>query len=138
MPTASQTERNVRYLSDEWIRSVAEEIATDDALAGVARSHTVSVTQVVSSTPFGEVTYHLKCSDGTVTFGRGAIPSDIVFTQDYETAVDVVLGRLNAAEAFINGRVRFKGDHEKVIAAQPFFAALDAVFARVRTRTTFE
>jgi putative sterol carrier protein len=51
--------------------------------------------------------------------------------------VAIARGELNAAESFITGKVRFSGDHEKVIAAQPFFAALDSVFTRVRARTTF-
>ena len=128
----------MRYLSQEWIGAVAREADADPALAKAAASHTVSVTQVVTDTPFGEVTYHLVCRDGRVSVGSGAVPSDIVFTQTYQTALDVVLGRLNAAEAFINGKVRFTGDHEKVIAAQPLFAALDGVFARVRERTKFD
>ena len=128
----------MRYLSDQWIKAIADDVASDATLAAVAVSHSVSVTQVVSGTPWGEVSYHLACQNGKVTFGKGAIPSDIVFTQNYETAVDIALGRLNAAEAFINGKVRFTGDHEKVIAAQSFFAALDAVFTRVRAITKFD
>lgn len=128
----------MRYLSDEWIKAVADDIASDSALAVFAASYSVSVTQIVSDTPFGDVTYHLACREGAVTFGKGSAPSDIVFSQDYQTAVDVALGHLNAAEAFISGKVRFTGDHEKVIEAQPFFAALDAVFTRVRARTTFD
>lgn len=128
----------MRYLSQEWIGAVAREADADPALAKAAASHTVSVTQVVTDTPFGEVTYHLVCRDGRVSVGSGVVPSDIVFTQTYQTALDVVLGRLNAAEAFINGKVRFTGDHEKVITAQPLFAALDGVFARVRERTKFD
>lgn len=50
----------------------------------------------------------------------------------------MALARINAADAFISGKVRFSGDHEKVIAAQPLFAALDAVFSRVRARTQFD
>jgi putative sterol carrier protein len=50
----------------------------------------------------------------------------------------VALARINAAEAFISGTVRFAGDHEKIVTAQPLFAALDAVFARVRARTQFD
>jgi len=128
----------VRYLSDEWINAVATEVATDSALTSAATSHTVSVTQVVTDTPFGEVAYHLVSRGGVVSFGKGEVPGDITFSQSYATAVDIVMGRLNAAEAFINGNVRFKGDHEKVIAAQPLFAALDGVFTRVRARTTFD
>lgn len=128
----------MRYLSDEWIAAVAQEASADPSVAGTAADHAVSVTQVVTDTPFGDVSYHLACRDGRLSFGKGAIPSDIVFSQSYRTALDIVNGRLNAAEAFINGKVRFTGDHEKVIAAQPLFAVLDAVFLRVRARTTFE
>jgi hypothetical protein len=49
----------------------------------------------------------------------------------------VATGNINAADAFINGHVRFQGDHQRLIDAQPLFAALDAVFARVRLRTAF-
>jgi putative sterol carrier protein len=96
------------------------------------------VTQIVNGTPFGDVAYHLVCRDGKMSFGRGRVPCDVTFTQNYMTAVDVALARINAADAFISGKVRFSGDHEKVVAAQPLFAALDAVFARVRARTQFE
>lgn len=128
----------MRYLSDEWIRAVADEVAADAKLQALAASHVVSVVQNVTGTPFGDVTYHLICRDAAVTFAGGSVPADVVFTQDYTTAVDVALGRLNAAEAFINGKVRFTGDHERVVAAQPLFAALDGAFTRVRERTTFD
>ena len=128
----------MRYLSDEWIAAVADEIGGDAVLAMAARSHSVAVTQIVNGTPFGEVAYHLVCRDGKISFGKGKVPCDVTFTQSYTTAVDVALARINAAEAFISGTVRFAGDHEKIVAAQPLFAALDAVFARVRARTQFD
>jgi hypothetical protein len=127
----------VRYLSDDWIAAVEREVATDPSLHDAAAGHSVSVTQVVTDTPFGEVIYHLTCADGIIRFGKGRVPSDITLTQSYTTAVAVAEGRLNAAEAFINGHVRFSGDHERVIAAQPLFAALDGVFTRVREQTEF-
>jgi putative sterol carrier protein len=51
--------------------------------------------------------------------------------------VSIASGTANAAEAFINGRVKFRGDHTKVIAAQPLFAALDRVFSAVRGSVDF-
>jgi putative sterol carrier protein len=128
----------VRYLSDEWIDEVARDIESDKAVATAAAAHSVAVTQVVTDTPFGEVTYHLVCSEGKPQFGKGPVPCDVTFRQSYETAVAIARGELNAAESFITGKVRFSGNHEKIIAAQDFFAALDAVFTRVRARTTFE
>lgn len=128
----------MRYLSDEWIAAVGREIQTDKTVAAAAAAHAVSVTQVVTDTPFGDVTYHLVCADGRATFAAGEAPSDVTFRQSYDTAVAIARGELNAAESFITGKVRFSGNHEKVIAAQDFFAALDAVFTRVRARTIFE
>ena len=93
---------------------------------------------MVTDTPFGDVTYHLVCADGRTRFAAGATPSDVTFRQTYDTAVAIARGELNAAESFITGKVRFTGNHEKVIGAQEFFAALDAVFTRVRARTTFD
>ena len=127
----------MRYLSDEWISAVAHEVGADPAVAAAAADHTVAITQVVTDSPFGEVTYHLVCADGRVHFGAGPAPSDVTFRQSYDTAVAIARGELNAAESFITGKVRFSGNHETVIAAQPFFAALDSVFTRVRARTTF-
>ena len=128
----------MRYLSDEWISEVARDIASDVVVAAAATTHSLSVTQVVTDTPFGDVSYHLVCADSKPRFAKGAVPSDVTFSQSYETAVAIACGRLNAAESFITGKVRFSGNHEKVIAAQDFFAALDAVFTRVRARTTFD
>ena len=127
----------VQYLSDEWISAVAQEIATDATIKVAAAAYSVSVSQLVTGTPFGDVSYHLVCRDGAVSFKKGAAPSDVLFTQTYATAVGVATGNINAADAFINGHVRFQGDHQRLIDAQPLFAALDAVFARVRLRTAF-
>ena len=56
--------------------------------------------------------------------------------QDWETAVAVATGELNAQEAFIGGHIRLFGDQQKLLESQPVFGALDAVFATVRERTT--
>ncbi len=128
----------VDYLSKEWIRAVAEGIKLNKEISVVARDNTVSVTQIITGTPQGDVTYHLESRDGEITFASGpATVSDIAFTQDWATAVGVATGKINAQEAFISGKIRFKGDHERVIATQPLFLALDAVFSAVNANTNF-
>lgn len=128
----------VRYLSDEWISTVAQVIATDVDIATLAASHPIRVVQVVTGGPNGDVTYHLVTGESGVVFAAGEVPGpDITFTQTWDTAVSIASGAANAAEAFINGRVRFTGDHTKVIAAQPLFAALDRVFSAVRGNVEF-
>lgn len=128
----------VDYLSSEWINAVAEGIKSNGEIIAVARDNTVSVTQIITGTPHGDITYHLESRDGKITFASGpAAVSDIAFTQDWQTAVGVATGKINAQEAFISGKIRFKGDHERVIATQPLFLALDAVFSAVNAKTNF-
>ena len=128
----------VDYLSNEWINAVAEGIKLNNEIAVVARDNTISVTQTITGTPHGDVTYHLESRDGKITFASGpATVSDIAFTQDWATAVGVATGKINAQEAFISGKIRFKGDHERVIATQLLFLALDQVFSAVNANTNF-
>ena len=129
----------IRYLSLDWINALSAEVASSDQMRTIAETHHIGVTQVVSDGPEGDITYHLSVGDGTATFGAGpAEPEDVKMEQDWDTAVAVATGELNAQEAFIGGRIRLFGDQQKLLDSQPVFGALDAVFATVRERTTYE
>ena len=129
----------VRYLSLGWLRELTREVGESKSLADLAEDHTIGVTQVVSDGPEGDITYHLQVGDGEATFGAGAAdPEHVRMEQDWVTAVAVATGELNAQEAFVTGRIRFYGDQQALIDAQPVFGALDTVFASVRERTRYE
>jgi putative sterol carrier protein len=129
----------IRYLSLEWISALSAEVAASEQMRDVADAHRIGVTQVVSDGPEGDVTYHLSVGDGEATFAAGpAEPEDVKMEQDWETAVAVATGELNAQEAFIGGRIRLYGDQALLLESQPVFGALDAVFATVRDRTIYE
>ena len=128
----------IRYLSLDWINALSEEVAASDLMREIAETYSIGVTQVVSNGPEGDVTYHLSVGDGSATFGAGpADPEDVKMEQDWDTAVAVATGELNAQEAFIGGQIRLFGDQQKLLESQPVFGALDAVFASVRERTTY-
>lgn len=128
----------LRYLSLDWINALTEEVAGSAHLREIAESHRIGVTQVVTGGPEGDVTYHLSIGDGRAAFAAGsADPEDVKMEQDWETAVAVAIGSMNAQEAFIGGRIRLYGDQQKLLDAQPVFGALDAVFSSVRERTTY-
>jgi putative sterol carrier protein len=128
----------IRYLSLDWIDALTAEVAASEQMRDVARTHTIGVTQVVSDGPEGDVTYHLTVGDGEATFGAGpADPEDVKMEQDWETAVAVATGELNAQEAFIGGRIRLYGDQQKLLDSTAVFGALEAVFASVRERTSY-
>jgi putative sterol carrier protein len=130
---------NVRYLSLDWIRELSHEVAESETLGALAAEHAIGVTQTVTDGPEGEVTYHLQVADGTAAFGPGpAEPEHVRMEQDWQTAVAIATGELNAQEAFVTGRIRFYGDQQALMDAQPVFGALDGVFSSVRQRTRYE
>lgn len=133
------TAPTVRYLSLAWIRELSREVAESEALAELAREHTIGVTQVVTDGPEGDVTYHLQVRDGEARFGAGAAdPEDVKMEQAWSTAVAVATGAANAQDAFINGKILLYGDQQALMTAHPVFGALDHVFSTVRERTRYE
>jgi putative sterol carrier protein len=128
----------VRYLSLQWIAELSRAVADSEHLHRLADSHSIGVTQVVTDGPDGTVTYHLDVRDGQARFGAGpADPEDVSMVQDWDTAVAVATGALNAQEAFIGGRIRLSGNQQLLLESQPVFGALDGVFATVRARTVY-
>ena len=127
-----------RYLSADWIQAVSAAVAADATLQQLARQYTVGLTQVVTGTPHGDVTYHLQVREGVARLETGvASPEDVRFTEPYDTAVAVATGVLNAQEAFINGHIKFVGDHQKLIDAGDVFAALNPIFDKIRETTDY-
>ena len=128
----------LRYLSLDWLDALGAEVAASDRVREAAAGRSIAVTQVVTGGPEGDVMYHLNVEDGDASFGPGPAPGEQVrMVQDWETAVDVATGAVNAQEAFVRGRIRVMGDAQRLIEAGPLFAALDSVFATVRERTEY-
>lgn len=140
-PAPSETDgepARIRYLSLEWLGALSAHVASSDHMREVALHHTIGVTQVVSDGPEGDVTYHIQVGDGHATFGAGpADPEDVKMEQNWQTAVDVANGDLNAQQAFISGQIRLFGDQGKLLDNQPVFGALDTAFETVRERTDY-
>ena len=129
---------SIRYLSGEWIEAVATRVAQSAPLQSLAATHSVGVTQVVTDTPFGDVTYHFSVAAGRANFGTGpAAPEDVRFSQSWATALAINDDSLSSDEAILLGHVTFVGDHTKLVAAGDVFALLDPIFDDVRGLTTF-
>lgn len=127
-----------RYLSLDWIDEVTAAALASPELTGAARDRSFGITEVVTGGPEGDVTYHLSVAGGAVSFGAGpADPEHVRFVQDWDTAVGVATGTVNAQEAFLQGRIRLVGSQAAILDNQPVFAALDAVFRSVRDSTVY-
>lgn len=128
----------MRYLSLDWLEELGRAVDGDTELRRLAAEHEIGLTQVVTAGPEGDVTYHLQVGDGEARFGPGpAEPEHVRMEQSWDTAVAVATDELNAQQAFVDGRIRLIGDQQRLLAAQPIFGALDAVFSAVRARTEY-
>jgi putative sterol carrier protein len=128
----------LRYLSRDWLVAVGDEVARSDEVRDAAAGHALAVTQVVTAGPDGDITYHLEIADGTVAFGPGpAAAEDVRFVQDWETAVALATGTINAQEAFLQGRIALAGNQRRLVDTQPVFAVLEKVLAPVREATSY-
>jgi SCP-2 sterol transfer family len=128
----------VRYLSLDWLDELGRVVEADDELRELATGHEIGITQIVREGPEGDITYHLQVAAGAARFGPGpAEPEHVRMEQSWDTAVAVAKGELNAQDAFVNGRIRLFGDQQRLLASQPVFRALDAVFTDVRSRTEY-
>lgn len=129
----------IRYLSLDWIEAMGRAVASSDSLASVAGACRIAVTQTVTGTPDGDVTYHLVVGDGSASFGPGPAPGeDVRLEQSWETARGVALGEINAQEVFIDGSLRITGDVQKLITNEAVFAALNSVFDELRGETSYD
>jgi putative sterol carrier protein len=128
----------VGYLSDAWMHELDTAAKASEALQRAAAGVRLTVQQVVTGGPDGDVTFHLDIADGNVSVAPGAAPDpDVTFTQDHETAVAIGRGDLSAQAAFMAGRLRVGGSVALLMEQQRAFAGIDDVFAEVRSRTTY-
>ncbi len=127
-----------RYLSLDWIADVSAAAQTSPLLRDAATDRSFAITEVITGGPEGDVTYHLAVRDGHISFGAGpADDEDVRFVQDWDTAVAVATGQLNAQEAFLEGRIKLRGSQPALVANQEVFAALSDVFDHVRRQTEY-
>ena len=127
-----------RYLSRDWLAAVGDEVARRDEVREASAGHRFGITQVVTDGPDGDTTYHLDVADGAVAFGPGpALAEDVRFVQNWETAVAVATGTVNAQEALLQGRITMVGDQQRLVPARPLFAVLEEVLSPVRETTSY-
>ena len=128
----------VTYLSTDWLDRLRSAAQGDDALRAAAEGVELTLQQVVTSAPGGDVSYYVTFDDGEVYVQAGTVrePS-VTFTQDYRTAVAVARGELNALDALRDGRVLLTGDPTLLQQRTDALAALDAVFSEVRAETEY-
>ena len=122
------------FLSAAWL---AELDAAGRAAGPVAEMARFSLTHIVSGVPGrGEVQYVLRFEPEGITVG-GTGTGDVMFVTDYETAVALAQGTVNAQQALAQGRLRVRGDIAVLTYNASAVTRYGDVFASVRASTSY-
>ena len=123
-----------RYLSPEWFEEV-NAAARQRQSTETAR---LTLQQVVTGGPDGDVRYWVRLADGAVAAGLGeAEAPDATISQSYDTAVAVITGAARVQTVRMTGDIRLSGNVAALIDHQEALQGLDAAFADVRRRTSY-
>ncbi|MEO7837236.1 MAG: SCP2 sterol-binding domain-containing protein [Acidimicrobiales bacterium] len=131
-----------RYLSQAWFDEVNEAARNSPSLRHATVGAHLTLQQVVTGGPEGDLQYWLRIEDGSVRAALGAaqaadLTPDATVTQPYETAAAVSRGELSTEDAFLDGRIRLRGDISVLVRHQSMLSGLGAVFGEVRDRTDY-
>ena len=127
-----------RYLSSEWFDEVNRAAADQSDLAVDTAGVTLTIQQVVTDAPEGDIRYAVRIRNGTVELRPGdSADADVTITEDWDTATAVASGQMSAPTAFMTGRIRVGGNVGMLLDAQGCLQGLDEVFADLRDRTEF-
>ena len=124
------------FLSAEWIDAL--DTAARTAVLPDDPAVSITVEQIVRDASGGETRYHLRIREGRARVHNGpADAPDLRLFADYEAAVLLQQGELNAQEALALGRLKVQGRFERLVRADDALHALEDVFAPVRAATTY-
>jgi putative sterol carrier protein len=118
----------VKFLTDEWAKAVTEAANSSEAFKQAATGKSVTAQNVVT-TADGETKYWFALQDGQAQVEMGEAPDpEATLTADYDTAVALTKGELNATSAYMSGKLKIQGDMMKLMGLQGVFNALPQVF----------
>jgi putative sterol carrier protein len=123
-----------RFLTQDWATAATEALGASGDVRSATKEVDLTIQQVVTGAPDGEVRYFTRFDDGHVTVGIGeAEDHDVVITQDHATAVELNQGQMNAQAAFMQGKLSVGGNMAKLLQNQVAVQAVGAALAEVPT-----
>ena len=124
------------FLSAEWIDAL--DTAARTAVLPDDPAVSITVEQIVRDASGGETRYHLRIREGRARVHDGpADAPDLRLFADYEAAVLLQQGELNAQEALALGRLKVQGRFERLVRVDDALHSLEDLFAPVRAATTY-
>ena len=126
------------YLSRAWFDEVNGAARASADLRSLTTGTHVTIQQVVTGAPSGDVRYWVRIDNGAVEARPGLAGSaDATVTQSYDTAVAVSRGELAVEHALLDGRIRVAGDVRALLRHAGALGGVAAAFGQVRDRTSY-
>jgi putative sterol carrier protein len=122
------------FLTPEWIAALDAAAREAAVPAGIR----LTIQQIVTDGPGGEVRYHLAFDDGRLRVLAGeADAADLTLVQTRAVAAALSRGELNAQQALEAGRLKLRGDIGRLAREGRALTAVEDVFAAVRAATVY-
>ena len=115
----------MRFLSPEWAEAVEQACNADPGFQQAAAGHTVTLQQVITGTDGSETHYWTRLADGRIELGIGdAEDPDATVRQSYGTAAGLARREINAAAAYMTGKIKIDGNLGQLMALQSVLGRL--------------
>lgn len=124
----------VKFQSEEFFAEVNSALGTNEGVQNAARGKNVRVQIITSDAPGrGEIKTYFKITDGVTEVGLGEVENpDATISQNYETATALDRGDLNAQNAFMQGKIKIKGNLMKMMQLQSLLQAVAPATAHIK------
>ena len=127
----------LRFLSAEWVRAFDEALRADRGLGVRFAASPIAIAQEVTVEPLVRYVIVLDGAGGRVESDAREVAPDVTFVSDRETAVGLARGTMNAQSALTSGRLKIRGEADRLAAASGALAGLGDLLADLRDRTEF-
>jgi putative sterol carrier protein len=110
----------VRFQSEEYFEAANEALSNSEEIKKAIKGQKVTLQVVTTNFPGeGDKKSYIRIEDGAIKVGSGATEEpDVTISQDYDTACLIDQGELNPQVAFMEGRMKIKGNLMKVMSLQ--------------------
>lgn len=128
----------VQFLTAEWAAALEAAANASPAFHDAARGVRLTIQQEVGGEDGAVVRYALAFDDGVLRVTWDGVPDpDVTFVQSRDTAERLSRGTLNAQQAFVLGKLRVRGNLDRLVVVRDAFVEMEDAFAEVRAQTAY-
>jgi len=126
------------FLSDEWLDAFDRALRADPTVGARFAASPIAIAQEVTTGAGVRRGYVVVLDgDGGRLARDGTVTGDVTFVCNRATAAALARGELNAQRALTSGRLKLRGDVDRLGAAADALAALGDLLAELRATTRF-